>query len=54
MGLAGAAIILNIHEFQGKALFHEHGIAVQKGIHATNVEDAVSAWNELDLSLIHI
>ena len=54
MGLAGAAIILNIHEFQGKALFHEHGIAVQKGIHATNVEDAVSAWNELDSPLVAV
>ena len=41
-GWGGRAV--NIHEYQGKALFRESGIVVQDGVHCTSVE----------LSLIHI
>ena len=49
-----AARILNIHEFQGKALFAEHGVTVQRGIHVTTTEEAVSAWDELNVSLVAV
>lgn len=54
LALAGSARILNIHEFQGKALFKENGVAVQKGIHATDVEGAKAAWQELNSSLVAV
>ena len=38
---------MNIHEFQGKALFRESGIAVQDGVHCTNVEQALTAYDSL-------
>src|ERR687897_2533563 len=38
---------MNIHEYQGKALLRECGIAVPRGIAAFSVDEAVAAAEEL-------
>ncbi len=38
---------MNLHEYQGKELLKSYGIAVQEGIVATNVEDAVAAYESI-------
>lgn len=38
---------MNIHEYQGKALFRQYGVNVPKGIPAFTAEEAVHAANEL-------
>ncbi len=45
---------MNIHEYQGKQLFAEHGIHVQRGIHVTTPEDAGAAWDELGVDLVAV
>jgi succinyl-CoA synthetase beta subunit len=38
---------MNLHEYQGKELLKQYGVAVQEGIVASTVEEAVAAYNEL-------
>ncbi len=38
---------MDLLEYQGKQLFAEHGISVPEGRHATTVDDAVAAANEI-------
>ena len=38
---------VNIHEYQGKALFREEGVAVQEGVHCTTVDQALEAYDSL-------
>ncbi|MEM1326072.1 MAG: ADP-forming succinate--CoA ligase subunit beta [Bacteroidota bacterium] len=38
---------MNLHEYQGKELLERHGVAVQKGILAESVEEAVAAYDQL-------
>lgn len=38
---------MNIHEYQGKALFRQYGVNVPKGIPAFSVDEAVAAAKEL-------
>src|SRR5918992_5211632 len=38
---------MDLLEYQGKQLFAKHGVAVPEGRHATSVEDAVAAANEI-------
>ena len=45
---------MNIHEYQGKQLFAEHGILVQHGIHVTTTEGAGQAWDELGVGLVAV
>ena len=45
---------MNIHEFQGKALFRESGIAVQDGVHCTSVEQALAAYDSLDSEVVAV
>ena len=45
---------MNIHEFQGKALFRESGIAVQDGVHCTNVEQALTAYDSLGSEVVAV
>jgi len=45
---------VNIHEFQGKALFRESGIAVQDGVHCTNVEQALAAYDSLGSEVVAV
>ena len=52
--VAGSARILNIHEYQGKALFAANGVAVQKGVHATTSDRAAAGWDELDSTIVAV
>ena len=36
---------MNIHEYQAKAMFRESGVSVQRGVHCTTVEQALSAYD---------
>ena len=45
---------MNIHEFQGKALFRESGIAVQDGVHCTSVEQALAAYDSLGSEVVAV
>ena len=38
---------MNLHEYQGKALLKNFGVAIQEGILAHSVEEAVNAYHEL-------
>lgn len=38
---------MNLHEYQGKALLQEYGVAIQRGLVATTVEEALDAYEEL-------
>jgi len=45
---------MNIHEYQGKAMFRESGIAVQNGIHCTSVNQAVDAYEKLGTKIVAV
>ena len=45
---------MNIHEYQGKALFRESGIAVQDGVHCTSVEQALAAYGSLGSEVVAV
>ncbi|HRJ13902.1 MAG: ADP-forming succinate--CoA ligase subunit beta [Saprospiraceae bacterium] len=38
---------MNLHEYQGKELLKKYGVAVQEGILANNVEEAVAAYGQI-------
>jgi succinyl-CoA synthetase beta subunit len=38
---------MNLHEYQGKELLKSYGVAIQEGIVAHSVDEAVAAWNEI-------
>ncbi len=38
---------MNLHEYQGKEVLKRFGVAIQEGIVATSVEEAVAAWNQI-------
>ena len=40
---------MNLHEYQGKELLKSYGVAIQEGILATTVADAVSAYDTIFL-----
>lgn len=54
LSVAGSARDMNIHEYQGKALFAKHGISVQQGVHATSVEEALAGWDTLGSSIVAV
>jgi succinyl-CoA synthetase beta subunit len=39
---------MNLHEYQGKELLASYGVAVQRGIVAENVEQAVEAFHKVN------
>ena len=45
---------MNIHEYQGKALFREAGVAVQDGVHCTSVEQALAAYDSLGSEVVAV
>ena len=45
---------VNIHEYQGKALFREEGVAVQEGIHCTTVDQALEAYDSLGSKIVAV
>ena len=38
---------MNLHEYQAKDLINSYGVPIQKGIMATNIEEAVEAYNKI-------
>ena len=38
---------MNIHEYQGKEILKKHGVAIQEGMVASTVEEAVAAYHKL-------
>ena len=38
---------MNLHEYQGKALFAEYNLPVSKGKVVFRAEDIIDAWNEI-------
>jgi len=45
---------VNIHEYQGKALFRKSGIAVQDGVHCISVEQALTAYDSLGSQVVAV
>jgi succinyl-CoA synthetase beta subunit len=45
---------LNIHEYQGKALFRDAGIAVQEGVHCTSLDQALAAYDNLGSKVVAV
>ncbi|MDP6899901.1 MAG: ADP-forming succinate--CoA ligase subunit beta [Candidatus Thalassarchaeaceae archaeon] len=45
---------MNIHEYQGKALFREAGLTVQDGYHCTSVEQALDAYDALGGNVVAV
>ena len=45
---------MNIHEYQGKKLFRDAGLSVQKGVHCTSVEQALEAYDTLGSSVVAV
>ena len=45
---------VNIHEYQGKALFREDGVAVQDGVHCTTVRQALDAYDSLGSKIVAV
>ncbi|MBN17177.1 MAG: ADP-forming succinate--CoA ligase subunit beta [Euryarchaeota archaeon] len=45
---------MNIHEYQGKEMFKEAGVSVQRGVHCTTVEQALSAYDELGSKVVAV
>jgi len=45
---------VNIHEYQGKALFREEGVAVQDGVHCTTVRQALDAYDSLGSKIVAV
>lgn len=38
---------MNLHEYQGKELLKKYGVAIQEGIVATTLDEAVDAWKNI-------
>ena len=45
---------MNIHEFQGKQLFRDYGLPVQKGMHCKTVNDALNAYDDLGSDIVAV
>ena len=45
---------MNIHEYQGKALFEKHGVNVLKGVHCTSVQGALDAYDNLNSKVVAV
>ena len=50
----GSRAGVNIHEYQGKTLFREEGVAVQDGVHCTTVEQALDAYDSLGSKVVAV
>ena len=45
---------MNIHEYQGKALFKQHGVRVVEGVHCTSVSEALDAYDHLQSKVVAV
>ena len=52
--LASDSDTMNIHEYQGKALFKAHGVNVLNGVHCTTVDDALNAYDSLQSKVVAV
>ena len=46
--------IMNIHEYQAKAMFNDSGIKVVKGIHCLSIETALKAYDKLESKVVAV
>jgi len=45
---------MNIHEYQAKAIFYDSGVKVVKGLHCTNLNEALQAYDELESTIVAV
>lgn len=45
---------MNIHEYQGKALFKNAGVRVQEGVHCKTVDEALNAYDSLNSKVVAV
>ena len=45
---------MNIHEYQGKTLLRENNVTVLEGVHCTNVEQALAAYDSLGSKIVAV
>ena len=45
---------MNIHEYQGKTLLREFGVPVLEGVHCTSVEQALTAYDNLNSKVVAV
>ena len=45
---------MNIHEYQGKALFKANGVKVLDGVHCTSVDEALNAYDTLHSKVVAV
>ena len=45
---------MNIHEYQGKALLKEFGVPVLEGLHCTSIEQALTAYDNLNSKVVAV
>jgi succinyl-CoA synthetase beta subunit len=50
----GRAVIMNIHEYQGKQLFAKAGVKVLAGVHCRSVEQALAAYDSLGSKVVAV
>jgi succinyl-CoA synthetase beta subunit len=52
--VGGLARDMNIHEYQGKALFKSAGVPVLEGVHCTTVGQALDAYDKLNSKVVAV
>lgn len=52
--MGGLARDMNIHEYQGKALFKSAGVPVLEGVHCTTVGQALDAYDKLNSKVVAV
>ncbi len=52
--MEGLARDMNIHEYQGKALFKSAGVPVLEGVHCTTVGQALDAYDKLNSKVVAV
>ena len=45
---------MNIHEYQGKALFKRYGVPVLEGVHCTSPDEALAAYDQLGSKVVAV
>ena len=45
---------MNIHEYQGKAMFKRYGVPVLEGVHCTSPDEALAAYDHLGSKVVAV
>jgi len=45
---------MNIHEYQGKAMFKRYGVPVLEGVHCTSLDEALAAYDRLGSKVVAV